>query len=152
MLLAPELHTPYNAHVAPGAHRPIEAQLDTMRKVQRLQLGYAHRPLHRPLTPCARCGHRRIAPRVHLECCRSAALTSRVRPHCVLRLQLAMSIGDHKLAGCAVQQLYNLLTPLLRASQRSPFLLQPLALCHETLRAIPTEDLHSIKRAPQLLT
>ena len=80
MLLAPELHTPYNAHVAPGAHRPIEAQLDTMRKVQRLQLGYAHRPLHRPLTPCARCGHRRIAPRVHLECTSSA---SRVHLECI---------------------------------------------------------------------
>ncbi|KAL1512237.1 hypothetical protein AB1Y20_005499 [Prymnesium parvum] len=68
-----------------------------------------------------------------------------------LGLQLSMAIADHKLASCAVQQLYNALTPFLRITHRPIVLLHPLSLCHESLRAIPVQELRTIRRAPQLL-
>lgn len=69
----------------------------------------------------------------------------------VLALQLALAAGDDALTASAAQATFHSLIPLLRAGQRSSFLIQPLAACLAALSLLPRAALGSIQSASVLL-
>ena len=65
----------------------------------------------------------------------------------VMAVQLALAASDPALAATAVQASFNTLAPLLRETQRSPVLVQPIACCLAALSLLPREAFASVDRA-----